>query len=188
VICLSASSIVHSAPILHPNGNIFLSLVERKFAWIFLMHINSPNWSGGLHPYPWKSCSLSIQMAASTGYIDVDNLTEMPIMNAKEAGNFYQQGSQSRSTSCTNANQTSSRSHWHVPGPILCISKSASALYLQCKVSLAPLARQRLGNLVVICEGLAYKVLKFTNLNCSLEINLWSSPGSVLYLPLMFGI
>jgi hypothetical protein len=49
-------------------------------------------------------------------------------------------------------------------------------------------ARQRLGNLVVICEGLAYKVLKFTNLNCSLEINLWSSLGSVLYLPLMFGI
>ncbi|CAK9238742.1 unnamed protein product [Sphagnum troendelagicum] len=60
--------------------------------------------------HPASKC-LSIQMAASTGYIDVDNLTEMPIMNAKEAGNFYQQGSQSRSTSCTNANQTSSRSH-----------------------------------------------------------------------------
>lgn len=29
----------------------------------------------------------------------------------------------------------------------------------------------------------AYNVFKFTNLNCSLEINLSSSPGSVLYLP-----
>ncbi|CAM6009960.1 unnamed protein product [Sphagnum balticum] len=53
---------------------------------------------------------LSIQMA-SDGCIDVDNLTEMPILDAKEAGNLYQQGSQSRSTSCTNANETSSRSH-----------------------------------------------------------------------------
>jgi hypothetical protein len=59
------------------------------------------------------SCSLSIQMA-SDGYIDVDNLTEMPIMDAKEASKLYQRGSQSRSTSCTNANETSSRSHWCV--------------------------------------------------------------------------
>jgi hypothetical protein len=58
---------------------------------------------------PASKC-LSIQMA-SNGYIDVDNLTEMPIMDAKEASKLYQRGSQSRSTSCTNANETSSRSH-----------------------------------------------------------------------------
>lgn len=51
---------------------------------------------------------------ARSGYIDVENLTEMPIVDAKEAGKLYLRGSRSRSTAWTNANESSSRSHWWV--------------------------------------------------------------------------
>lgn len=58
--------------------------------------------------------SLHIKQMARSGYIDVENLTEMPIVDAKEAGKLYLRGSRSRSTAWTNANESSSRSHWWV--------------------------------------------------------------------------
>ncbi|KAG0627536.1 hypothetical protein M758_2G209200 [Ceratodon purpureus] len=53
---------------------------------------------------------LSIQMA-SKGYIEVENLTEVPIADAKEASRLYLKGSRRRSTAWTHANDASSRSH-----------------------------------------------------------------------------
>lgn len=53
---------------------------------------------------------LSIQMG-SKGFIEVENLTEVPIADVQEASRLYLRGSRRRSTAWTNANDASSRSH-----------------------------------------------------------------------------
>lgn len=49
----------------------------------------------------------------SKGYIEVENLTEIPIADVKEASRLYLRGSRRRSTAWTHANDASSRSHWY---------------------------------------------------------------------------
>ncbi|XP_073393077.1 kinesin-like protein KIN-14O isoform X2 [Physcomitrium patens] len=67
------------------------------------------------------TCSLSIQMG-SKGFIEVENLTEIPIADVKEASRLYLKGSRRRSTAWTNANDTSSRSHCLLRINIVCKS------------------------------------------------------------------
>ena len=58
-----------------------------------------------------KMYSLSIQMNFN-GWVEVDNLSEFVVKDAKQARELYEIGSQARSTACTNSNRVSSRSHW----------------------------------------------------------------------------
>jgi hypothetical protein len=71
-------------------------------------------------------CSLSIQMG-SKGYIEVENLTEVPIADVKEASRLYLRGSRRRSTAWTNANDASSRSHRYMSYQLTAIYSETSS-------------------------------------------------------------
>eukprot|EP00249_Psilotum_nudum_P032140 c4731_g2_i1 orf=2-868(-) len=77
---------------------------------------------------------LSIQMD-SRGNVEVDNLTEFIIENLHQANQLYRLGRLARTTSCTSANETSSRSHCLLRITISCTkttyrSKDISKLWL----------------------------------------------------------
>ncbi|XP_057865752.2 uncharacterized protein LOC131073361 isoform X1 [Cryptomeria japonica] len=64
---------------------------------------------------------LSIQMDAK-GAVEIENLREFVIANASQASKLYRKGSRARSTSWTNANESSSRSHCLIRISISCSS------------------------------------------------------------------
>lgn len=60
------------------------------------------------------SCSnLNIQ-TDQKGSVEIEGLTEIPISDFKKASWLYNKGKRVRSTSWTNVNEASSRSHWWV--------------------------------------------------------------------------
>lgn len=50
------------------------------------------------------------------GLVEIDGLSEVPISDFTKASWWYSKGRRVRSTSWTNVNEASSRSHWWVPG------------------------------------------------------------------------
>ncbi|WVZ50096.1 hypothetical protein U9M48_001384 [Paspalum notatum var. saurae] len=56
------------------------------------------------------ACHLSI-LATKTGAVEVEGLTDVPILDLKKANQWYCRGRRARSTSWTNVNDVSSRSH-----------------------------------------------------------------------------
>lgn len=69
----------------------------------------------------------------SKGYIEVENLTEKPIADVHEASRLYMMGSRRRSTSWTNSNDASSRSHWYVS--LEPNDDMASTIYIVCSAA-----------------------------------------------------
>lgn len=59
------------------------------------------------------ACNLSI-LATKTGAVEVEGLTDVSIPDLKKANQWYCRGRRARSTSWTNVNDVSSRSHWWV--------------------------------------------------------------------------
>ncbi|OAY78598.1 Kinesin-2, partial [Ananas comosus] len=55
--------------------------------------------------------NLSI-LTASNGAVEIEGLTDVEITDFKQANRWYSRGKRARSTSWTNVNETSSRSHW----------------------------------------------------------------------------
>ncbi|CAN0920524.1 Kinesin-like protein KIN-14U [Linum grandiflorum] len=66
-----------------------------------------------LAPKASARCNLNIQTDPK-GMVDIEGLTEVPLPNIAKAKWWYSKGRRCRSTSCTNVNETSSRSHWWV--------------------------------------------------------------------------
>lgn len=56
------------------------------------------------------ACNLSI-LASKSGTVEVEGLTDVPILDLKKANQWYCRGRRARSTSWTNVNDVSSRSH-----------------------------------------------------------------------------
>lgn len=57
--------------------------------------------------------NLSI-LSSANGTIEIEGLMDMPMSDAKQAYQWYGRGKHARSTSWTNVNDASSRSHWSV--------------------------------------------------------------------------
>ncbi|CAL9750273.1 unnamed protein product [Musa acuminata subsp. burmannicoides] len=55
-------------------------------------------------------CNLSI-LSSSDGVVEIEGLTDVPVTDAKQAYRWYARGKHARSTSWTNVNDASSRSH-----------------------------------------------------------------------------
>jgi hypothetical protein len=55
-----------------------------------------------------------IILATKSGAVEVEGLTDVVIPDIKKANQWYCRGRRSRSTSWTNVNDVSSRSHWWV--------------------------------------------------------------------------
>lgn len=53
-------------------------------------------------------------LAGSNGYVEIEGLTDVLIPDVKLAKRLYARGKRARSTSWTNVNEASSRSHWWV--------------------------------------------------------------------------
>lgn len=60
--------------------------------------------------YSTPSCNLSI-LSGSNGSVEVEGLTDVSVADFKQAYRWYAKGKRARSTSWTNVNETSSRSH-----------------------------------------------------------------------------
>lgn len=59
--------------------------------------------------------NLSIQ-TDTKGFIEIEGLTEVPVLDFAKARWWYNRGKRVRSTAWTNVNEASSRSHWWVTG------------------------------------------------------------------------
>lgn len=59
-------------------------------------------------------CSNPTIQIDSKGSVEIEGLTEIPISNFTKANWWYTKGRRVRSTSWTNVNEASSRSHWWV--------------------------------------------------------------------------
>lgn len=59
-------------------------------------------------------CSNPTIQIDSKGSVEIEGLTEVPISNFTKANWWYAKGRRVRSTSWTNVNEASSRSHWWV--------------------------------------------------------------------------
>lgn len=53
-------------------------------------------------------------LATKSGAVEVEGLTDVAIQDLKKANQWYCRGRRARSTSWTNVNDVSSRSHWWV--------------------------------------------------------------------------
>ncbi|CAL9107732.1 unnamed protein product [Musa textilis] len=58
------------------------------------------------------TCNLSI-LRSSDGTVEIEGLTDVQVTDVKQARRWYARGKHARSTSCTNVNDASSRSHCH---------------------------------------------------------------------------
>nr|AMS24253.1 kinesin 14-IV protein [Marsilea vestita] len=71
---------------------------------------------------PAPKC-LSIQMDVK-GWVEIENLSEFVIKDAKQARKLYRTGSRARATACTNSNEVSSRSHCLIRVTMACTDHS----------------------------------------------------------------
>lgn len=78
---------------------------------------------------PELYCSnLNIQVD-SKGSVEIEGLTEVEVPDFTKARWWYNKGRRVRSTSWTNVNETSSRSHWYVLDGSNCICQFSNPIF-----------------------------------------------------------
>uniref|UniRef100_A0A452ZLW3 Kinesin motor domain-containing protein n=1 Tax=Aegilops tauschii subsp. strangulata TaxID=200361 RepID=A0A452ZLW3_AEGTS len=107
------------------------------------------------------TCNLSI-LATTSGSVQVEGLTDVAVPDLKKANQWYCRGRRSRSTSWTNVNNVSSRSHWwvglhRVSACAVCSSNlSSTQFYLVLALSVCSLTRITIRR----CGGVSEQVSK----------------------------